>query len=108
MTSVPQAVDASASRFNRVAADSLHIAARRVLAARHYAGCCASMAGTVPVRTFGAFTAVFEPYHRSTYWWPKPSTKNKARASNGKTYKPSEARCLALLLMAEMIRTGDV
>lgn len=98
----------------RTAIATLHTAAGRVVKPsryrrqRNYSGCCAAMAGTTPWEVYLAFESTFKPAHDPAYWWPKPSSKNKGRASNGKTYKPSDARCLALLLMAEMVRTGDV
>lgn len=54
------------------------------------------------------FASMFKPRDTGSWWWPIPWGEDLDCASNGKTYKPSEARCLALLLMAEMVRTGDV
>lgn len=58
--------------------------------------------------TRNAFANTFRPRSAGSWWWPNPWGEDVDYASNGKTYKPSDARCIALLLMAEMVRTGDV
>lgn len=55
------------------------------------------------------FREVFAPtYRRGLWWWPNPWLRRQFSMVGGRRYQPQEARCLALLLMAEMIRTGDV
>lgn len=74
-----------------------------------FPACCEALTHVeVFASTRREFTRIFKPHNTGSWWWPIPWGEDSAYASNGKTYKPSEARCLALLLMAEMIRTGDV
>lgn len=75
---------------------------------------CAAMAGaSVSHSCYGrqvkaSFRDLFRPHPAGGYWWPTPSGRREVGLFTGRTYDPQEARCLALLLMAEMIRTGDV
>ena len=77
-------------------------------------GACVAMAAAQVSSTIygrqvkAAFRDLFRPPSAGGYWWHTPSWYKEVGLFTGRTYDPQEARCLALLLMAEMIRTGDV
>lgn len=76
--------------------------------APYRSGACRALScANVPSWWGDQFRLTFQPAYTGAWWWQNPFQPGKIRAA-GRTYDPQEARCLALLLMAEMIRTGDI